>query len=47
MSKDVVDELSKKAKQATTALDAMHYSQAAVNVANAMIALKAAQKQGN
>lgn len=35
-----VEELIKKAAEAKTGSEAMHYSQAAVNAANAMVALK-------
>ena len=35
-----VEELIKKAAEAKTAAEAMHYSQAAVNAANAVIVLR-------
>lgn len=45
MSKENVEALNKKAAEAQKSEDAMRFSQAATNVANAMCALKAAQKQ--
>jgi len=45
MSKENVEALSKKAADAEKSDDAMRFSQAANNVANAMCALKAAEKK--
>lgn len=42
MSKENVETLSKKAAEAKDSGDAMRFSQAAVNIANAMCAVKAA-----
>ncbi len=45
MSKESIEALNKKAAEAERSEDAMRFSQAAQNVANAMCALKTAQKQ--
>lgn len=45
MSKENVEALNKKAAEAERSEDAMRFSQAANNVANAMCALKAAQSK--
>ena len=45
MSKENVEALNKKAAEAEKSEDAMRFSQAATNVANAMCALKAAQSK--
>lgn len=47
MSKENVETLSKKAAEAKDGGEAMRFSQAANNVANAMVALKAALKEGH
>jgi hypothetical protein len=39
-----VEELAKKAKEAGSGPDAMHYSQAALNAADALMTLKHRQK---
>lgn len=44
MSKENVETLSKKAAEADKSEDAMRFSQAACNVANAMCAVKSADK---
>lgn len=44
MSKENVETLSKAAAEAKDSGDAMRFSQAAVNVANAMCAVKTAEK---
>lgn len=45
MSKENVETLNKKAAEASKSEDAMRFSQAATNVANAMCALKIAEKK--
>lgn len=45
MSKSNVEALLKKAAEAARSEDAMRFSQAASNAANAMCALKAAEKK--
>ncbi len=45
MSKENVETLNKKAAAAEKSEDAMRFSQAAFNVANAMCAVKAAEKK--
>lgn len=47
MSKENVESLSKKAAEADKSEDAMRYSQAACNVANAMCAVKSAENMKN
>lgn len=42
---EAVKELAKKAKEASSGPDAMHYSQAALNAANALMTLKHKEKQ--
>lgn len=44
MSKENVESLSKKAAEADKSEDAMRFSQAACNVANAMCALESSKK---
>lgn len=44
MSKENVEALSKKAASAHASEDAMRFSQAACNVANAMCALRSAER---
>jgi hypothetical protein len=46
MSKENVTELNKKAAEAKDSGDAMRFSQAAVNVANAMCAVKTSETMG-